>query len=144
MTSTKVAFVGLGAMGFGMASHLVKKGYDVIGYDVYKPTCVRFQQAGGRVAQSPREAALEAKTLICMVTSSQQVDSVLFDSENGAVEGIHFLSRSLLRTANVATFLEVFRFIVCTNNQVSSSSECIYYHMFHGFICLSYGNTVKA
>ncbi|PMD38612.1 3-hydroxyisobutyrate dehydrogenase [Hyaloscypha variabilis F] len=86
MTSTKVAFVGLGAMGFGMASHLVKKGYDVIGYDVYKPTCVRFQQAGGRVAQSPREAALEAKTLICMVTSSQQVDSVLFDSENGAVE----------------------------------------------------------
>lgn len=30
----KIGFIGLGAMGFGMASHLLKSGFSVIAYDV--------------------------------------------------------------------------------------------------------------
>jgi 3-hydroxyisobutyrate dehydrogenase len=82
-----VAFVGLGAMGFGMASHLVKTGYLVFGFDVHEPTRARFQEAGGEISHSPRQAARRAKFFICMVTNSQQIDSVLFDPENGAAEG---------------------------------------------------------
>jgi 3-hydroxyisobutyrate dehydrogenase-like beta-hydroxyacid dehydrogenase len=86
-TSGTVAFVGLGAMGFGMASHLVKTGYQVTGFDVYEPTRARFSEAGGKISQSPRDAARGSTFLICMVANSQQADSVLFDSENGSVEG---------------------------------------------------------
>ncbi len=33
-TSSTIAFVGLGAMGFGKASNLVKVGYQIMGFDV--------------------------------------------------------------------------------------------------------------
>jgi hypothetical protein len=83
----KVAFAGLGAMGFGMASHLLKLGRDVIGFDVYEPSLARFKEAGGRISSSPQQAAQEAEFFVCMVANSQQANSVLFDPENGAVQG---------------------------------------------------------
>lgn len=83
----KIAFAGLGAMGFGMASNLVKRGYKVTGFDVYAPTLHRFKAVGGETAPSPREAAQGKSIFICMVANSQQVDSVLFDAVNGAVQG---------------------------------------------------------
>lgn len=33
-TVNRIGFIGLGAMGFGMATHLLKSNYCVIGYDV--------------------------------------------------------------------------------------------------------------
>ena len=86
-TSNRVAFAGLGAMGFGMASHLVQTGHCVVGFDVNEPSLARFKEAGGQTSSSPREAARRAEFFICMVANSAQVDSVLFDSENGAVQG---------------------------------------------------------
>lgn len=83
-----IAFAGLGAMGFGMASHLVAEGHNVTGYDVYEPSLEKFRAVGGRVSSSPREAAGGNKYFICMVANSQQAESVLFDSANGAVQGM--------------------------------------------------------
>lgn len=84
--TVNVAFAGLGAMGFGMASNLVKKkGNKVTGFDVSAPTLDRFNAVGGEIARSPREAAEGKSILICVVANSQQVDSVLFDPANGAV-----------------------------------------------------------
>lgn len=31
---TRVGFIGLGAMGFGMATHLLRSNFTVVGYDV--------------------------------------------------------------------------------------------------------------
>ncbi|KAG0650354.1 L-threonate dehydrogenase [Hyphodiscus hymeniophilus] len=89
-----VAFVGLGAMGFGMASHLVKIGYQVVGFDVYEPTRARFKEAGGNISPSPRDAANGADFFICMVANSEQADSVLFGPDIGAVEGVHIAAAS--------------------------------------------------
>jgi 3-hydroxyisobutyrate dehydrogenase-like beta-hydroxyacid dehydrogenase len=83
-----VAFAGLGAMGFGMATHLVRMGHNLTGFDVYEPSLEKFKAAGGKISSSPREAAQANDYFICMVTNSRQVDSVLFDSANGAVEGM--------------------------------------------------------
>lgn len=82
-----LAFAGLGAMGFGMASNLLKKGYKVTGFDVYAPTLDRFKSVGGDTATSPREAAKGKSIFVCMVANSQQAESVLFDTSNGAVQG---------------------------------------------------------
>jgi 3-hydroxyisobutyrate dehydrogenase len=85
-----VAFAGLGAMGFGMASHLLKKSYTVIGFDVYAPTLDKFRAVGGDTATSPREAAKGKSIFVCMVANSQQAESVLFDISNGAVQGKYY------------------------------------------------------
>ncbi|ROT39947.1 hypothetical protein SODALDRAFT_332095 [Sodiomyces alkalinus F11] len=81
-----VSFIGLGAMGFGMATHLVKEGYPVTGFDVYGPTLERFAQAGGKPATTPSEAVADKDYCVCMVATAQQAQSVLLDSENAAIQ----------------------------------------------------------
>jgi len=91
MSSTSpvhVGFAGLGAMGFGMATNLVKLGHSVTGFDVYEPTLARFKAQGGLTALSPRNAAEGNEVFICMVANAQQVQAVLFESEDGAVRGL--------------------------------------------------------
>ena len=87
MAATKpdVAFVGLGAMGFGMATHLVKEGYRVTGSDVWAPSVERFVSAGGISASSPREASNNASFLVSMVATADQTTAALFDASTGAI-----------------------------------------------------------
>lgn len=72
-------------MGFGMATHLIKEGYPVTGFDVYGPTLERFAQAGGKTATTPSEAVANKDYCVCMVATAQQAQSVLLDSENPAI-----------------------------------------------------------
>ncbi|CRG91175.1 3-hydroxyisobutyrate dehydrogenase [Talaromyces islandicus] len=80
-----IGFVGLGAMGFGMATHLVKQGYAVKGFDVFPASVQRFQAAGGIPAASLRESAEGNDYFICMVASAPQVQEVLFNAETGII-----------------------------------------------------------
>ena len=84
-TKPRIAFAGLGAMGFGMASHLLKAGFPVIGYDVYGPSMERFVAAGGVSASSSREVAKDVEFFICMVATSVQATPLLFEPETGAI-----------------------------------------------------------
>lgn len=85
---TELGFVGLGAMGLGMASNLQKKPeYHVVGYDVYQPSADKFAAEGGHLGQSPKEIAQKNKFLICMAANEQQVNSILFDDQTGALQG---------------------------------------------------------
>ena len=86
--SDKIAFLGLGAMGFGMATNLVKTGHSVIGFDVWAPTLERFIAAGGKTATTPREVVKDAKYIVFMVATAAQVNSALFDDENGAIHSL--------------------------------------------------------
>lgn len=38
-TAKRVGFIGLGAMGFGMATHLLKSNFTVLGFDVSLQLC---------------------------------------------------------------------------------------------------------
>ncbi|CAK7227352.1 hypothetical protein SCUCBS95973_006514 [Sporothrix curviconia] len=78
-TKPDVAFIGLGAMGFGMATHLVKQGYNVTGFDVWAPTLARFADAGGKTATTPAAAVAGAPVCVCMVATAQQAQAVLVD-----------------------------------------------------------------
>ncbi|EMS57449.1 Fructose-bisphosphate aldolase [Triticum urartu] len=80
----RIGFIGLGAMGFGMASHLLKSGFSVTAYDVYKPTLARFAALGGLTKDSPEEVSRDVEILIIMVANEVQAESVLYGNA-GAV-----------------------------------------------------------
>ncbi|KAI0506013.1 NAD binding domain of 6-phosphogluconate dehydrogenase-domain-containing protein [Xylaria bambusicola] len=84
----EIAFIGLGAMGFGMATHLVKQGYPVTGFDVWPPTLERFRAAGGSIAPTPAEAVRGRDHIVCMVATAAQAQSVFFEGENPALNGL--------------------------------------------------------
>ncbi|KAI2615719.1 NAD binding domain of 6-phosphogluconate dehydrogenase-domain-containing protein [Hypomontagnella submonticulosa] len=84
----EIAFIGLGAMGFGMATNLVNQGYKVTGFDVWQPTLERFQAAGGSIATTPAEAVKEKDYCVCMVATAQQAQAVLIEGENPALSSL--------------------------------------------------------
>ncbi|KAK7999155.1 hypothetical protein PG991_014830 [Apiospora marii] len=90
MASSKpdIAFIGLGAMGFGMATNLVKQGYKVTGFDVWGPTLERFQAEGGLTATTPAEAVKGKDYCVCMVATAQQAQAVLLEGESAAVPAL--------------------------------------------------------
>lgn len=85
-TST-IGFVGLGAMGFGMATHLLSCGYKVKGFDIYEPLLKKFETRGGIAVSSPMEAAQGSKVFVIMVANADQVSKALFHVD-GAVKGL--------------------------------------------------------
>ncbi|PHU24239.1 hypothetical protein BC332_09346 [Capsicum chinense] len=86
-TVKRIGFIGLGAMGFGMATHLLKSNFCVIGYDVYPPSLSRFADAGGLTGSTPAEASQDVDVLIVMVTNELQAESVLY-GDQGAVSAL--------------------------------------------------------
>ncbi|KAK7754788.1 hypothetical protein SLS62_003102 [Diatrype stigma] len=75
-------------MGFGMATHLVKQGYSVTGFDVWQPTLDRFQAAGGLTASTPAAAVGNKDYCVCMVATAQQAQAVLLDGQDPALPAL--------------------------------------------------------
>lgn len=84
MVEQKIGFIGLGAMGAGMAANLVKAGFPVTGFDVRPEAMNKLERLGGNGAGSPAEAADNADILFVMVATADQAEAVLF-GEGGAV-----------------------------------------------------------
>lgn len=79
-----IGFIGLGAMGLGMARRLVSNGFSVRGYDI-NPTAIRaLIEANGLAATTVADAARNADILILMVVSAEQVEDVLFGQGGAA------------------------------------------------------------
>jgi 3-hydroxyisobutyrate dehydrogenase-like beta-hydroxyacid dehydrogenase len=85
----KVAFLGLGVMGYPMAGHLLKKG----GHDVtvYNRSAAKAQawakEYGGKSAPTPREAAQGCDFVMMCVGNDNDVRSVVF-GDSGALAGM--------------------------------------------------------
>jgi L-threonate 2-dehydrogenase len=82
--SPRVAVIGMGSMGFGMATALLRAGLDVTGCDVVPATVARFVAAGGHGAATPADAAVQADIVVTVVVNAAQTEAVLFGAE-GAV-----------------------------------------------------------
>ncbi|KRV72008.1 NAD(P)-dependent oxidoreductase [Pseudomonas citronellolis] len=84
----KVAFIGLGVMGYPMAGHLQAKGHEVC---VYNRTPARAAQwcaeHGGSSAPTPREAAAQAEFVMCCVGNDDDLRSVVLGPD-GALAGM--------------------------------------------------------
>jgi 3-hydroxyisobutyrate dehydrogenase-like beta-hydroxyacid dehydrogenase len=85
----KVAFLGLGVMGYPMAGHLLKKG----GHDVtvYNRTAAKAQQwakeYGGKHAATPRDAARDCDFVMMCVGNDDDVRSVVY-GDHGILAGM--------------------------------------------------------
>ena len=86
----KVAFIGLGVMGYPMAGHLLKKGgHDLV---VYNRTAAKSaawvkEYGSGRTAATPAEAAKGAEYVFCCVGNDEDLRSVTL-AKNGAFESV--------------------------------------------------------
>jgi putative dehydrogenase len=81
----RVAVIGLGSMGFGMATSLRRNGFDVTGCDVAGDLVARFVADGGKGAKTSAEAAKEADIVISVVLNAAQTETILF-GKDGVVE----------------------------------------------------------
>lgn len=82
-SSVKVAVIGLGAMGMGMARSLLRAGLSVAGYDPNSDAVKALEADGGGGAGSPAEAAKDADVAVVVVVNAVQAADALFGA-NGA------------------------------------------------------------
>ena len=73
----KVAFVGLGAMGGGMASNIARKGIALTVYDIQPASVARVAEAGAAPAKSLIEAVAQADVVVTMLPATQHVLDVV-------------------------------------------------------------------
>ncbi|WP_374591789.1 3-hydroxyisobutyrate dehydrogenase [Novosphingobium sp.] len=73
---TRIAFIGLGNMGGGMAANLVKAGHEVHAFDLSAEALTRAQENGCQTYTSVREAVQGAQAVVSMLPNGQIVESV--------------------------------------------------------------------
>ena len=93
----RIGFIGLGIMGYSMASNLLKAGYELTVYNRTIEKAEKLGKSGAKVAYSPKEVAENSEVVISMVTDAPDVEDVLF-SEKGVVKsgkkGLIFIDMS--------------------------------------------------
>ena len=102
----RVAFIGLGVMGYPMAGHLASGGHEVT---VYNRTGAKAdawaKEHGGKAAPTPREAAEGADFIFCCVGNDDDLRSVT----TGADGAFHGLKQGAVFIDNTTASAEVAR-----------------------------------
>ncbi|MFT4916375.1 MAG: 3-hydroxyisobutyrate dehydrogenase, partial [Yoonia sp.] len=84
---SKLAFLGLGVMGYPMAGHLQAAGHDVT---VYNRTTAKAEawvsEHGGRMATTPRAAAAGADLVMACVGNDDDLRSVTLGADGAFAE----------------------------------------------------------
>jgi len=75
--STRIGFIGLGAMGLPMSSNLQRKGFTVTVYDIDETKIAEVVALGAARAASVAEAAREQDIVITVLPATQHVESVV-------------------------------------------------------------------
>ena len=86
MSKPKVAILGLGIMGAGMAGRLLSAGFPLAVYNRNREKCVPLVAKGATSAATPREVAQQAQVIISMVANDDASREVWI-GEDGALAG---------------------------------------------------------
>jgi len=87
MTQNRVAFLGLGRMGIGMAGRLLDAGFDVAVYNRTADKAAPLVERGARSAGSPRDAAEGADAAISMV-ADDAASRAVWRGDDGALAAL--------------------------------------------------------
>ena len=83
MSVKNVSFVGLGVMGYPMAGHLQKNGYNVTVFNRTESKANKWvQEYGGQMAKTPNEASLNAEIVFMCVGRDEDIIEVM-EGDNG-------------------------------------------------------------
>jgi 3-hydroxyisobutyrate dehydrogenase-like beta-hydroxyacid dehydrogenase len=83
-----IAYLGLGTMGGGMASNLLKAGYELTVWNRSVEKCEPFARKGARVADTPADAIRDAELVMYSLSNDQAVEEVVFGAK-GILNGIN-------------------------------------------------------
>ena len=88
MTTNKIGMIGIGMMGHGIATNLVKHGHllSVLAHEGNQPLETLIAQ-GVKTFQTPKALAEQSNIVILCVTGTPQVEAVLFGQE-GVLQGL--------------------------------------------------------
>jgi len=95
----KIAFLGLGIMGSGMALRLVKAGFDVTIHNRNPARAAPLGEAGATIATSARAAATDADLVISMVSDDAAARAVWIDALEGVKPGFIAIESSTVSLA---------------------------------------------
>jgi 3-hydroxyisobutyrate dehydrogenase len=87
MNKPRVAILGLGLMGSGMAGRLLTAGFPLAVYNRNPEKTAPFAKAGAFVGRTPREAAARADVIISMLADDNASRAVWLDKDSGALAG---------------------------------------------------------
>jgi 3-hydroxyisobutyrate dehydrogenase len=106
----RIAFAGIGNMGWPMAANLVKAGFDVTVCDVAPGRAASFAtETGAKAAATPAEAAAGADCVVIIVPTSKQVGEAveaMLPSLKSGMLVIDMTSGQPGRTREIAAMLE--------------------------------------
>ncbi len=83
----RIAYLGLGIMGTGMASNLLKGGFDVTVWNRTREKCQPLAEQGAQVADTPAQAVIDAEVIMYCLSHEAAVEQVVF-GEDGVMDGI--------------------------------------------------------
>ncbi|WP_282949523.1 MULTISPECIES: 3-hydroxyisobutyrate dehydrogenase [unclassified Sphingopyxis] len=106
----KIAFIGLGNMGGGMAANLAKAGHEVRAFDLSEEALARAVEAGCTRAASAAEAVTGAEAVVTMLPAGKHVASVYeTDVFPNAAPGTLLLDCSTIDVATARANIEAAR-----------------------------------
>ena len=82
----KVAFIGMGTMGVGMAMNILKAGHALTVHNRTREKEEILAAEGANRAASPREAAADAEVIVVCVSDTPDVEEIIL-GDNGVIHG---------------------------------------------------------
>jgi 3-hydroxyisobutyrate dehydrogenase-like beta-hydroxyacid dehydrogenase len=83
-----ISYLGLGTMGNGMASNLLKAGYKLTVWNRSAEKCEPFARKGARVADTPADAVRDTELVMYCLSNEEAVEEVVF-GPRGILSGIN-------------------------------------------------------
>lgn len=85
---TRIGIIGTGMLGTAVGFRLIDKGFKLIVFNRTREKTIPLEKKGAKIAESPKEVALESDLIITVVKDADAVKQVSF-GKNGIIQGNH-------------------------------------------------------
>lgn len=98
-TGKRAGVIGLGAMGFGMASSLVRAGFEVSGFDPSPAAQDRAHEAGIAPLATPEDVVAAAEVIVLSLPTAAHVEGVISAARDAGLLGADTAAKVIIDTS---------------------------------------------